>query len=149
MKCSISIISFWFFSILHLFFRFHGFCVSILLISIIVTIYRKVLSEKKKTNQVQVGNQRPSSVASTEVPRLNVVSSNDPMISLRTVFIFSSISLTFLILLVFYTGGTHITLWYFLIICFYVSFSITPPLYFFNRIGKLKIAIAIVFEMFN
>ena len=117
--------------------------------SIIVTIYRKVLSEKKKKNQVQVGNQRTSSVASAKPPRLNVVSANDSMISLKTAFIFSSVSLSFLILLVFYTTGTHITLWYHLIICFFVSFSITPPLYFFNRIGKLKIAIAIVFEMFN
>ena len=130
-------------------YRFHGFCVSILLVSLIVTTFKRILYEKKKMKQISLGTQRPPSVALVELPFLNVISANDSMISLITVFIFSSVSLIFLTILTLYSRSVAGTLYYHLIICFYLSFTITPPLYFFKRIGKFKIAIDIVCEMFN
>ena len=122
---------------------------SILLISVIVTGFGKILYEKKKRKQVLVGNQQLSSVSNVALPQLNVVKSNDSMISLITVLIFSTISLFFLFLLIFYTKAIAGTLYFLAAVCFYVVFNFIPPLYFFKRNGKLKIALALVFEMFS
>ena len=130
-------------------YRFQGFYVSILLISMIVTGLRKILYEKKARGQVLVGNQQSNSGSNVELPQLNIVKSNDSMISLITVLIFSAASLIFLFLLSFYTKTVPGTSYYLLMLSFYAIFNFTPPLYFFKRIGKLKIAIDLVFEMFS
>ena len=62
--------------------------------------------------------------------------------------------MTFLILWMIYTQGLaedyfYRSIYYNLLISFYLLFSITPPLYFFKRIAKFKRALSIVHDIFS
>ena len=132
-------------------FRFKGFCVSILLISLVfTTIFQMLLHKKKKKNQtIPILTERPSSVGTLVGLQLNVVSENDPMISFNTVIIFSSVSISFFTIWTFYSESTAGFVYYNLFIVFFLAFNITPPLYFFNNLSRFKIAISIVREMLS
>ena len=152
---SISVVSVfdWVFVFLVMFFlfRFKGFCVSIMLISLAFTTFRKFLHKKKKPNQtISIGTERPSSVGTLAGLPLNVVSENDQMISYKTVVIFSSVSIFFTMIWTFiYSSSTAGFVNYNLSIIFFLFFNITPPLYLFNNLSRFKIAISIVREMFS
>ena len=131
-------------------FRFKGFCVSTMLISLAFTTLRKFLRKKKQQNQTAVvpTQEMSSSVAIVELP-FNVVSENDQMISFNTVVIFSSVSFFFIMIWIVYSSYSSGLLYYNLIICFSLVLNITPPLYFFKKVSNFKIAISVVREMFN
>ena len=138
------------FAVMFFLFRFKGFCVSIMLISLTFTTFRKFLHKKKKQNQtIPISTERPSSVGTLVGLQLNVVSENDPMISFNTVVIFSSLSISFFTIWTFYSETTAEFVYYNLFIVFFLAFNITPPLYFFNNLSRFKIAISIIHEMFN
>ena len=106
-----------------------------------------------RRNHIDFGNERPPSIASI-LPSYNVSIGNDPMMSFKTSVIFGSISMTFLILWMIYTQGLaedyfYRSIYYNLLISFYLLFSITPPLYFFKRIAKFKRALSIVHDIFS
>ena len=132
-------------------FRFKGFCVSILLISLVfTTIFQMLLHKKKKQNQtIPSLTERPSSVGTLVGLQLNVVSENDPMISFNTVVIFSSLSISVFSIWIFYSESTAGFVYYNLFIVFFLAFNITPPLYFFNNLSRFKMAISIIHEMFS
>ena len=132
-------------------FRFKGFCVSILLISLVfTTTFRNFLHKKKKQNQtIPSLTERPSSVGTLVGLKLNVVRENDQMISFNTVVMYSIVSISFLMIWLFYSSSTAGFIYYNLSIGFFLSFTITPPLYFFNNLSRFKIAISIVHEMFS
>ena len=128
--------------------RFKGFCVTILLISLIVTFIKK-----KARNQINLKNEKSPSIASVQ-PFFNVSIGNDSMMSFKTSVIFGSISMIFLVLWIMYTqviaeDYSYRSIFYNLTICFYLLFSITPPLYFFKRIAKFKRALSIVHDIFS
>ena len=127
-------------------FRFKGFCVSILLISLAFTTLQMFLHKKKKQNQtIPIVTERPSLVGL----QLNVASENDQMISFNTVVIFSSLSISFFTIWTLYSSSTAGFVYYNLFIVFFLAFNITPPLYFFNNLSRFKIAISIIHEMFS
>ena len=131
-------------------FRFKGFCVSIMLISLAFTTFQKFLHKKKKQNQtIPSLTERPSSVGTLVGLKLNVVRENDQMISFNTVVIYSIVSLSFFAIWVLYSSSTGGFVYYNLFIVFFLAFTITPPLYFFNNLSRFKIAISIVHEMFS
>ena len=85
-------------------------------------------------------------------PSLNIVSSNNSMISYSTVFIGSAVIVS---IFVFWTIYVQIhasdivsTFYYNVSIVFSLLLNVTPPLYFFNRLGSFKIALSIAREMF-
>ena len=130
-------------------FRFKGFCLSSMLISLSLTTFRNFLHRKKQQNQIAVGTERPSSVAIVDLP-FNVVSENDQMISFKTVVIFSSVLISFfMIWSVHYSSIASRDVYYNLMICFSLVLNVTPPLYFFNNLSSFKIAVSLVGEMFN
>ena len=129
-------------------FRFKGFCLSSMLISLSLTTFRNFLHRKKQQNQIAVGTERPSSVAIVDLP-FNVVSENDQMISSNTVVIFSSLSISFFTIWTFYSSSTAGFVYYNLLFVFFLVFNITPPLYFFNNLSRFKITISIIHEMFS
>jgi hypothetical protein len=129
-------------------FRFKGFCVSIILISLAFTTFQKFLHKKKKQNQIPIVTERPLSVGTLVGLQLNVVSENDQMISFNTVVIFSSV-FTFFTIWILYSSSNEGFVYYNLIIGFFLVFNITPPLYFFNNLSRFKIAISIIHEMFT
>ena len=131
-------------------FRFKGFCVSILLISLVfTTTFQKILRKKKKQNQIiPILTEKPLSVTSVGL-QLNVVRENDQMISFNTVVIYSIVSISFFTIWVLYSSSTAGFIYYNLSIGFFLAFTITPPLYFFNNLSRFKIAISIVHEMFS
>ena len=132
-------------------FRFKGFCVSILLISLVfTTTFQKFLHKKKKQNQtIPIVTGRPSLVGL----QLNVASENDQMISFNTVVIFSSVSISFFMIWTLYSSSTAGFVYpgfgYNISIAFFLAVNITPPLYFFNNLSRFKIAISMVHEMFS
>ena len=131
-------------------FRFKGFCVSILLISLAFTTLRMFLHKKKKQNQtIPIVTERPSLVGL----QLNVVSENDKMISFNTVVIFSIVSISFFMIWTLYSSSTAGSVYpgfgYNMAIAVFLTVNITPPLYFFNNLSRFKIAISIVHEMFS
>ena len=132
-------------------FRFKGFCVSILLISLVfTTIFQKLLHKKKKQNQtIPILTERPSSVGTLGGLQLNVVRENDQMISFNTVVMYSIVSISFLIIWLFYSSSTAGFIYYNLSIGFFLAFTITPPRYFFKNLSRFKIAISVVYEMFS
>ena len=132
-------------------FRFKGFCVSILLISLVfTTTFQKFLHKKKKQNQtIPILTERPSSVGTLVGLQLNVVRENDQMISFNTVVMYSIVSISFFTTWVFYSPSTAGFIYYNLSIGFFLAFTITPPLYFFNNLSRFKIAISVVHEMFS
>ena len=132
-------------------FRFKGFCVSILLISLVfTTTFQKFLHKKKKQNQtIPSLTERPSSVGTLVGLQLNVVRENDQMISFNTVVTYSIVSISFYIIWVLYSSSTAGFVYYNVAIGFFLAFTITPPLYFFNNLSRFKIAISIVHEMFS
>ena len=129
-------------------FRFKGFCISSMLISLSLTTFRNFLHKKKQQNQITVGTERPSSVAIVDLP-FNVVSENDQMISFKTVVIFSSVLISFFMIWSLYYSSKAGSVYYNLMICFSLVLNITPPLYFFNNLSTFKIAVSLVGEMFN
>ena len=138
------------FAVMFFLFRFKGFCVSIMLISLTFTTFRKFLHTKKKQNQtIPISTERPSSVRTLVGLQLNVVSENDPMISFNTVVIFSSLSISFFTIWTLYSSSTAGFVYYNLFIIFFLAFNITPPLYFFNNLSRFKMAISIIHEMFS
>ena len=131
-------------------FRFKGFCVSIMLISLAFTTFQKFLHKKRKQNQtIPILTERPSPVGTSVGLQLNVVSGSDQMISFNTVVIFSSLSISFFTMWTFYSSSTAGFVYYNLLIVFFLVFNITPPLYFFNNLSRFKIAISIIHEMFS
>ena len=130
-------------------FRFKGFCISILLISLAFTTLQMFLHKKKKQNQtIPIVTERPSLVGL----QLNVASENDQMISFNTVVIFSSVSVSFSMIWTFFIfteGFVYPGFGYNIAIAFFLAVNITPPLYFFNNLSRFKIAISIVHEMFS
>ena len=131
-------------------FRFKGFCVSILLISLAFTTLQMFLHKKKKQNQtIPIVTGRPSLVGL----QLNVASENDQMISFNTVVIFSSVSISFFMIWTLYSSSTAGFVYpgfgYNISIAFFLAVNITPPLYFFNNLSRFKIAISMVHEMFS
>mgnify|MGYP001253769480 CR=1 FL=1 len=139
------------FAVIFFLFRFQGFCVSIMLISLTFSTFLKFLhKKKKKQNQtIPTLTERPSSVGTLVGLQLNVVSENDQMISFNTVVIFSSLSISFFMMWTFYSSSTAGFVYYNLLIVFFLVFNITPPLYFFNNLSRFKIAISIIHEMFS
>ena len=131
-------------------FRFKGFCVSILLISLVfTTTFQKILRKKKKQNQIiPILTEKPLSGTSVGL-QLNVVRENDQMISFNTVVMYSIVSISFLMIWLFYSSSTAGFIYYNLSIGFFLAFTITPPLYFFNNLSRFKIAISIVREMLS
>ena len=131
-------------------FRFKGFCVSILLISLVfTTTFQKILRKKKKQNQIiPILTEKPLSGTSVGL-QLNVVRENDQMISFNTVVMYSIVSISFLMIWLFYSSSTAGFIYYNLSIGFFLAFTITPPLYFFNNLSRFKIAISIIHEMFS
>ena len=85
-------------------------------------------------------------------PPLNIISSNNSMISYSTVFIGSvvivSIFVFWTIYVQIYTSDIASTFYYNFSIVFSLLLNVTPPLYFFNRLGSFKIALSIAQEMF-
>ena len=131
-------------------FRFKGFCVSIMLISLAFTTFQKFLHKKKKQNQtIPILTERPSSVGTLVGLQLNVVRENDQMISFNTVVTYSIVSISFYIIWVLYSSSTAGFVYYNVAIGFFLAFTITPPLYFFNNLSTFKIAVSLVGEMFN
>ena len=131
-------------------FRFKGFCLSIMLMTLAFTTFQKFLHKKKKQNQtIPILTERQSSVGTLVGLQLNVVSENDPMISFNTVLIFSSLSFSFFTMWTFYSSSTAGFVYYNLLIVFFLVFNVTPPLYFFNNLSRFKIAISIIHEMFS
>ena len=118
-------------------FRFKGFCVSILLISLVfTTTFQKswFLHKKKKQNQtIPSLTERPSSVGTLVGLQLNVVRENDQMISFNTVVTYSIVSISFYIIWVLYSSSTAGFVYYNVAIGFFLAFTITPPLYFFFK----------------
>ena len=133
-------------------FRFKGFCVSILLISLaFTTTFQKswFLHKKRKQNQtVPISTEMPSSGTLVGL-QLNVVRENDQMISFNTVIMYSIVSISFLMIWLFYSSSTAGFIYYNLSIGFFLAFTITPPLYFFKNLSRFKIAISVVYEMFS
>ena len=131
-------------------FRFKGFCVSILLISLVfTTTFRKILRKKKKQNLIiPILAERPLSGTSVGL-QLNVVRENDQMISFNTVVTYSIVSISFFMIWVLYSSSTAGFVYYNLTIGFFLAFTITPPLYFFKNLSRFKIAISVVYEMFS
>ena len=131
-------------------FSFKGFCVSILLISLVfTTTFQKILRKKKKQNQIiPILTEKPLSGTSVGL-QLNVVRENDQMISYNTVVIYSIVSISFFTIWVLYSSSTAGFIYYNVAIGFFLAFTITPPLYFFNNLSRFKIAISIVHEMFS
>ena len=131
-------------------FRFKGFCVSILLISLVfTTTFQKILRKKKKQNQIiPILTEKPLSGTSVGL-QLNVVRENDQMISYNTVVIYSIVSISFFTIWVLYSSSTAGFIYYNVAIGFFLAFTITPPLYFFNNLSRFKIAISIIHEMFS
>ena len=131
-------------------FRFKGFCVSILLISLVfTTTFQKILRKKKKQNQIiPILTEKPLSGTSVGL-QLNVVRENDQMISYNTVVIYSIVSISFFTIWVLYSSSTAGFIYYNVAIGFFLAFTITPPLYFFNNLSRFKIAISIVHEIFS
>ena len=74
------------------------------------------------------------------------------MISYGTVFIGSavivSIFVFWTIYVQIYTSDIATTFYYNFSIVFSLLLNVTPPLYFFNRLGSFKIALSIAQEMF-
>ena len=130
-------------------FRFRGFCVSMILISLTFTTFQRFLHKRKKQNQIPIVTERPLSVGTLVGLQLNVVRENDQMISFNTVVTYSIVSISFYIIWVLYSSSTAGFVYYNLSIGFFLAFTITPPLYFFNNLSRFKIAISIVHEMFS
>jgi hypothetical protein len=130
-------------------FRFRGFCVSMILISLTFTTFQRFLHKRKKQNQIPIVTERPSSVGTLVGLQLNVVSENDHMISFNTVVIFSSVSISFFMIWISYSSSNEGFVYDNLIIGFFLVVNITPPLYFFNNVSRFKIAISIIHEMFS
>ena len=137
-------------------FRFKGFCITVPLLSLTVAATRKYIYGKKThRNQISFSyDTRSPSNASNRIPYTSQTSgANDSMMSFKTAIIFCSVSMIFLILWMAYSIGIaedqfYRYVFYNLTICFYLLFSIVPPLYFFNRLNRFKIALMIVSEMF-
>ena len=131
-------------------FRFKGFCVSILLISLVfTTTFQKILRKKKKQNQIiPILTEKPLSGTSVGL-QLNVVRENDQMISFNTVVIYSIVSISFFMIWVLYSSSTAGFIYYNVSIGFFLALTITPPLYFFNNLSRFKIASSIAHEMFS
>jgi hypothetical protein len=108
-----------------------------LLMSILSTISVNIL---KKKNQ-------PQPIVIVGLPVLNVVHSNDTMITMKRIIGFSVLANMFIAvwgLLSFFTGrilAFNFVLFFFLILNF------IPPIYFIGRRDKLKVAILILKEM--
>ena len=102
---------------------------------------------------VVAGSDQGNLVSSSKFkPSFNIVSSNNSMISYSTVFIGSAVIVS---IFVFWTIYEQIyasdivsTFYYNFSIAFFVLLNVTPPLYFFNRLGSFKIALSIAQEMF-
>jgi hypothetical protein len=105
--------------------------------------------KKKKQNQtVPISTERPSSGTLVGL-QLNVVRENDQMISFNTVVTYSIVSISFYIIWVLYSSSTAGFVYYNVAIGFFLAFTITPPLYFFNNLSRFKIAMSVVHEMFS
>ena len=102
---------------------------------------------------VMAGSDQGSLVSSSKFkPSFNIVSSNNSMISYSTVFIGSAVILS---IFVFWTIYVQIhasdivsTFYYTFSIVFFLLLNVTPPLYFFNRLGSFKIALSIARGVF-
>ena len=121
-----------------IFYSYTVFSFTILLMSMLSTIFVKYL---KKKNRLQ-----PIAIAVVGLPVLNVDHSNDTMITTKRVIGFSVLANIFIAvwgLLSFYTGflAFNFVLFFFLILNF------IPPIYFIGRRDKLKVAILILKEM--
>ena len=107
-----------------------------LLMSILSTISLNFLKNKNQ----------PQPMVIVELPVLNVVHSNDTMITMKRIVGFSVLANMFIAvwgLLSFFTGilAFNSVLFFFLILNF------IPPIYFIGRRDKLKVAILILKEM--
>ena len=114
-----------------------------------MTTLKKLQYAKKKNQTVPVGNQRSHSLALVELP-FNVISANDSMISFKTIIMISIFFLLSFLIFVLHAGMliTAGFMFYNLLIVFFLIFTITPPLYFFTRWDKFKVALTVVSEMF-
>ena len=106
--------------------------------SMLSTIFVKYLKKKNRT--------QPIAIAVVGLPVLNVDHSNDTMITMKRIIVFSVFANIFIAvwgLLSFYTGflAFNFVLFFFLILNF------IPPIYFIGRRDKVKVAISIVKEM--
>ena len=102
---------------------------------------------------VMAGSDQGSLVSSSKSkPSFNIVSSNNSMISYSTVFIGSAVIVSIFVV---WTIYVHIhasdivsTFYYNFSIVFSLLLNVTPPLYFFNRLGSFKIALSIARGVF-
>ena len=106
--------------------------------SMLSTIFVKYLKKKNRTE--------PIAIAVVGLPVLNVDHSNDTMITMKRIIVFSVLANIFIAvwgLLSFYTGflAFNFVLFFFLILNF------IPPIYFIGRRDKVKVAILILKEM--
>lgn len=111
---------------------------SILAISIILATY---VSALKKKYQIQI---QPA----LALPELNCVGANDLMISMKTNIILSLFSLIFIVCWVsfsFYDGFMAFNF----CVAFQLILNFTPPIHFFGRCDKFKVAMSLVNEMFH
>ena len=84
-------------------------------------------------------------------PSFNVVSSNSSMISSSTIFIGSMVIVSiFVIWTIHVQKNSDISsfFYYNIWIMFSLLLNVTPPLYFFNRLGSFKLALSLVQEIF-
>ena len=114
------------------------FSFTILLMSMLSTIFVKYLKKKNRT--------QPIAIAVVGLPVLNVDHSNETMITMKRIIGFSVLANIFIAvwgLLSFYTGflAFNFVLFFFLILNF------IPPIYFIGRRDKFKVAILILKEM--
>ena len=109
----------------------------------------KDLAEEEETES-NYSNFTEKPLSGTSVGlQLNVVRENDQMISFNTVVMYSIVSISFLMIWLFYSSSTAGFIYYNLSIGFFLAFTITPPLYFFNNLSSFKIGVSLVGEMFN
>ena len=102
---------------------------------------------------IMAGSDQGSLVSSSKSkPSFNIVSSNNSMISYGTVFIGSIVIVSIFVV---WTIYVHIhasdivsTFYYNFSIVFSLLLNVTPPLYFFNRLGSFKIALSIARGVF-
>ena len=101
---------------------------------------------------VMAGSDQGSLVSSAKFkPSYNNVSSNSSMISSSTVFIGSMVIVSFFVIWTIHiqkNSDISSFFYYNFSIVFSLLLNVTPPLYFFNRLGSFKLALSIVQEIF-
>ena len=102
---------------------------------------------------VMAGSDQGSLVSSSKFkPSFNIVSSNNSMISYSTVFIGSAVIVSIFVVWTIYVqihaSDIVSTFYYNFSIVFFLLLNVTPPLYFFNRLGSFKIALSIARGVF-